>query len=195
MIKLFISHPQNIVCEHLTSIFKDDGDFSVVGSSADSKETLDQIKSKEIEIFLMSRQFADRDGLGLVKSFKELQPNMKIILYSPGKNSYLFNLMASMEGADGILPGDSSIEDIKSGIKKAANGKASMPAPSFGSRMRKLSRRETDILVNLIEGRQLVQISKQLGINDKTVSTYKNRLFRKLGVNNMVELMSLYIYG
>lgn len=195
MIRLFISHPQKLVCEYLASELTEEREFSVVGSSSDSTETLEKIKSEEIEIFLMSRRFADRDGLGLVKSFRQLQPNMKIILYSPGKNSLLFNLMASMEGADGILPGDSSIEDIKSGIKEAAEGKAGMPAPSFDSRMRKLSRRETDILVNLIGGRQLVQISKQLGINDKTVSTYKNRLFRKLGVNNMVELMNLYIYG
>lgn len=195
MIKLFISHPQNLVCEYITSALKDDCDFSVVGNSSDSKETLDSLKSKEIEIFLMSRRFADRDSLGLVKSIKELKPDMKIILYGMGKNSHLFNLMAIMEGADGILAGDSTLEDIKSEIKKVASGTYDMPTPSFGSRMRRLSRRETDILVNLIEGRQLVQISKLLGINDKTVSTYKNRLFRKLGVNNMVELMNLYIYS
>lgn len=195
MIKLFISHPQKLVCEYLTSKLKEDGEFSVIGSSTDSNETMDSLKSNEIEIFLISRRFADRDSLGTVKSFKELNPDTKIIIYSLGKNSHLFNLMAIREGADSILPGDSSLESIKTVIKETATGRSTLPAPAFGSRMRKLSRRETDILVNLIEGRQLVQISKILGINDKTVSTYKNRLFRKLGVSNMVELMNLYIYS
>jgi RNA polymerase sigma factor (sigma-70 family) len=55
-----------------------------------------------------------------------------------------------------------------------------------------LSKREQQILQLLMSGKTTQGIASELGIKSNTVSTIKNRIFEKLQVNNLVDLMQLY---
>ncbi len=55
-----------------------------------------------------------------------------------------------------------------------------------------LSKREQQILQLLLSGKTTQGIAADLGIKSNTVSTLKNRIFEKLQVNNLVDLMQLY---
>lgn len=55
---------------------------------------------------------------------------------------------------------------------------------------KRLSIREIEVLKLLTSGKKNKQVAEELGINEKTVSTYKARLLRKLNVSNMVELIN-----
>lgn len=55
-----------------------------------------------------------------------------------------------------------------------------------------LSKREQQILQLLMSGKTTQGIAGELGIKSNTVSTIKNRIFEKLQVNNLVDLMQLY---
>lgn len=55
-----------------------------------------------------------------------------------------------------------------------------------------LSKREQQILQLLLSGKTTQGIATDLGIKSNTVSTIKNRIFEKLQVNNLVDLMQLY---
>jgi DNA-binding NarL/FixJ family response regulator len=52
-----------------------------------------------------------------------------------------------------------------------------------------MSKRETQVLKLLVSGRSNKQISEELNISDKTVSTYKLRLMRKLNAKSVVDLV------
>ena len=55
---------------------------------------------------------------------------------------------------------------------------------------RKLSNREVEVLRYLSDGKKNNEISKILGLNEKTISTYKLRLLQKLNVTNLVDLVN-----
>ncbi len=55
---------------------------------------------------------------------------------------------------------------------------------------RKISNREIEVLRYLSEGKKNNEISKILGLNEKTISTYKLRLLTKLNVTNLVDLVN-----
>ena len=55
---------------------------------------------------------------------------------------------------------------------------------------RKLSNREVEVLRYLSNGKKNNEISAILGLNEKTVSTYKLRLLSKLNVTNLVDLVN-----
>ena len=55
----------------------------------------------------------------------------------------------------------------------------------------KLSTREMEICKLLIKGEGNLEISNALDIQMSTVSTYKSRIFEKLKVNNLAELIEL----
>ena len=51
-----------------------------------------------------------------------------------------------------------------------------------------ISKREIEVLKFLIIGKTNNQIAESLGLSQKTTSTYKNRLMKKLCVNNETDL-------
>ncbi len=55
----------------------------------------------------------------------------------------------------------------------------------------KLSRRELEICSLMIQGQSIIEIAKTLAIAQSTVGTYKTRIFQKLDVKNLVELIEL----
>jgi DNA-binding NarL/FixJ family response regulator len=56
-------------------------------------------------------------------------------------------------------------------------------------RFKKLSTREIEVLNLLSRGKRNKEISQDLNINEKTVSTYKTRLLKKLDVDNIADLI------
>ena len=57
------------------------------------------------------------------------------------------------------------------------------------SRYKKLSSREIEVLNLLSSGKRNKDIANALNINEKTVSTYKTRLLKKLKVDNLADLI------
>ena len=54
---------------------------------------------------------------------------------------------------------------------------------------KRLSTREVEVLKLLSSGKKNKEIAQELDINEKTVSTYKARLYNKLNVTNLVDLI------
>ena len=55
---------------------------------------------------------------------------------------------------------------------------------------KRLSTREVEVLKLLSSGKKNKEIALELAINEKTVSTYKARLFKKLNVTNLIDLVN-----
>jgi DNA-binding NarL/FixJ family response regulator len=53
----------------------------------------------------------------------------------------------------------------------------------------RLSEREKEVLILIVKGMINKEIAVNLGISQRTVETHKNNIFKKLGINNTVELM------
>ena len=58
------------------------------------------------------------------------------------------------------------------------------------NRYKKLSSREIEVLNLLSNGKRNKDIANALEINEKTVSTYKTRLLKKLKVDNLADLIN-----
>jgi len=56
----------------------------------------------------------------------------------------------------------------------------------------RLSKREQEVLKLILEGKNTQNIAKELLVKSNTISTVKNRIFEKLQVTNIVELIQLY---
>ncbi|WP_353723145.1 helix-turn-helix transcriptional regulator [Dyadobacter sp. 676] len=57
-----------------------------------------------------------------------------------------------------------------------------------GQKTRRLSNREKQVLDLLLEGKWIKEIAATLNLQANTVSSFKTRIFTKLGVTNLFEL-------
>ena len=98
-------------------------------------------------------------------------------------------------GAKGYLSKDTEPDQIVEAIKKISKGETIFNEELYKFNRHgfvpavKMSKRETQVLKLLVSGRSNKEISEELEISDKTVSTYKLRLMRKLKAKNVVDLV------
>ena len=105
-------------------------------------------------------------------------------------------------GADGYLMKDSPNHEIVDAIRCVLNnGKYVSPSvrqqmlqslqqkeESRQNPMLTLSDREIEVMQLLIQGRAIGEIAQLMNLQVSTISTYKTRVFKKLEVNNVIEL-------
>ncbi|MFI1773112.1 response regulator [Thalassobellus citreus] len=201
MIKLLIADNHPIIRKGLELLFSASSNIEVVGSLEDGEEILDFIKKNPVDIILMEADFPKLNGLTVLRYLKNDYPDIKTIIFS-GQPEEVYAINAIKAGASGYISKSVNIITISEAIVKVYEGGIHLSNEltqqlAFGTRTnksgsfyKKLSTREAEVLKLLTVGRKNKEISKELNINEKTVSTYKARLMRKLKVTNLVDLVN-----
>ena len=200
MIKLLIADSHPIIRKGLELLFTASSNIEVVGSVDDGDAIMDYVSSNPVDVVLMEVDFPKLNGLTVLRYLKSDYPDIKTIIFS-GQPEEVYAINAIKAGASGFLSKTVNIITISEAVSKVAEGgihlsNALTQQLAFGTRSRggtyykKLSTREAEVLKLLTVGKKNKEISKELDINEKTVSTYKARLMRKLKVTNLVDLIN-----
>lgn len=201
MIRLLIADNHPITRKGLEVLFSLTSEIKIVGGVEDGEAILDFVRKNPVDVILMETDFPKLNGLTVLRHLKQDFPEIKtVILSSQPEEVYAINAIKA--GAVGYLNKSVNVITINEAIMKVNEGgihlsNALTQQLAFGTRTnkegtfyKKLSTRESEVLKLLTIGRKNKEISKELDINEKTVSTYKARLMRKLKVNNLVDLVN-----
>ncbi|WP_194766804.1 response regulator transcription factor [Tamlana sp. I1] len=201
MINLLIADNHPITRKGLEVLFSASPNIKIVGSVDDGEAILDFVKKNPVDIILTETDFPKLNGLTVLRYLKNDYPDIKTIIFS-AQPEEVYAINAIKAGAAGYLNKSVNVITINEAILKVADGGIYLSNDltqqlAFGSRVnkggtfyKKLSTRESEVLKLLTIGKKNKEISKELDINEKTVSTYKARLMRKLKVTNLVDLVN-----
>ncbi|PKQ44485.1 response regulator [Confluentibacter flavum] len=201
MIKLLIADPHPIVRKGLEHLFSSSSNIKIVGSVDNGNDLLEFLKKESVDIVLSEIDLPKLNGLTVLRYLKTDYPNVKAVMFS-SQPEEVYGLNAIKAGALGYISKTVNIITINEALMKVHEGGVYLSNEltqqlAFGSRVnksgsffKKLSTRETEVLKLLAIGKKNKEVSKELNINEKTVSTYKARLMRKLKVTNMVDLVN-----
>jgi DNA-binding NarL/FixJ family response regulator len=142
------------------------------------------------------------NNLQMIDVIRLRQPGIKILVFS-GYDEQLYALRCLQAGADGYVVKQAPEGELKNAIQTIlSNDKYISPLikqhlikglanPSAASLnpLSTLSNREMEVMQQLIKGASVAEISNSLSLQISTVSTYKSRIFEKMEVNNIVELV------
>lgn len=158
-----------------------------------------ELASRQLDVLLLDIGLTGFNVVSDLKWIVKNFPKLKILIYSDLKEQ-VFAANCIKTGAKGYLNKSASMEDIELSIIKIQQGDLVL-SDSLKSIMlnkkkqdatyfTKLSARESEVLRYLCSGKKNNEISSLLHINDKTTSTYKTRLYKKIGVTNLVDLIT-----
>jgi DNA-binding NarL/FixJ family response regulator len=168
-----------------------------VSSTSELFETLGKVSP---DVVMLEMDIPDINGIATLRKMKQEFPEAKVLMFS-GQSEDVYALSSIRAGAFGYLSKAADLEYILSAIKKVSEGNmfitnelAQRLAFDEGSQkprrfFRKLSTREIEVLKLLASGKRNKEVAEGLNLNEKTVSTYKARLMRKLNVDNLVDLL------
>ena len=200
MIRTLIVDDHMIIRRGLRQVLADGDDFEVVGEAATGTEALRFLREREADVVLLDIAMEGRDGLEVLKQLRQEFPRTAVLMLSVYPESQ-FALRAIKGGAAGYLNKGCAPEALYEAVRKAASG-GMYVTTSLAERMalqlrgeerpphEVLSNREYQVLQQLAEGHSVSEIAQRLKLSVNTVSTYRARVFEKLGLRSNMELLS-----
>ena len=165
-------------------------------------QTLEFINTFPIDIAIIDANFPDGNSLNVLPEIKKISPDTKILIFT-GIDEGPQSLKYLTAGANGFLSKMNDEEEIKDAILKMVNSGAyispitqallidSIRNPAVSNPLLLLTERELQIAKMYAEGQGNLEIANSLDIKQNTVSTLKKRIFDKLEIENIVELIEL----
>ncbi len=193
----------NVVTKSLSFILKElhpDSNVIELHNISDVTKTL---YTSAIDLLLLDITFPDGNTLNIIPVLKIIQPDLKILIFS-GLDEDIYAVRCINAGVNGFLSKLSSEEEIKNAITEVLVSKKYISKNIQEKIMdnyifRKpenpidqLTNRELEITQLIIEGFKSTEIANTLNLQKSTVSTYKNRIFEKLGIDNVPDLIKKF---
>jgi len=201
MIKVLVADHHPIIRTGLKMLLESSSDIQVIGSATTGKELFDVVGRTKPDIVLSEIDLPELNGITALRTLKKEYQDIKVIMFSSHPEE-IYAVSSIKAGASGYLTKSVSTQTIKDAIMKVYSGgiyisnnlAQRLTFEERGNRpgklYKKLSTREVEVLKLLSSGRRNKEIAEELNINEKTVSTYKARLMKKLNVTNLVDLIN-----
>ncbi|WP_027379263.1 response regulator transcription factor [Chryseobacterium daeguense] len=176
-------------------------DHEVVHAS-NLQQLTESINKFPIDIAVIDAHFPDGNSLSVLPEIKKIRPKMKVLIFT-GIDETMHSLRYLNAGADGFLSKLNEEEEIEKAIRKIlSDGEYispetqillvnSMKNPSLVNPLSSLTERELQIAEMYAQGLGNLEIAVKLDIKQNTVSTLKRRIFDKLEIENLVELIEI----
>ncbi|MGO4771532.1 response regulator [Flavobacterium sp. W22_SRS_FK3] len=190
------------VVRHGTSLLLKKAFEGIVISHADNfKEAIDKLNQKQDVVFL-DINIPGGNSTKMVEKVRHDHPEILIMMFSAYDETQ-YALRYIHAGANGFLNKYSSDSEIIKAVKLLLETgkylsdavKEKIVENTFSKNpvnpLDKLSEREIEVAQLLVSGEGNLEISNKLNIQMSTVSTFKSRIFEKLGINNIVKLVEV----
>lgn len=202
-LNVIVADDHRVITKAVSFIVKNTYNEAEVTEVNKLEDVLKNVKSLEVDLLIMDVSFPEGNSLAIIPTIKALQPTIKILIFS-GLDEDIYAIRYINSGANGYLSKLSSEEDITNAIISVVNtGKYlsknvqdkimdSVILKKSNNPLQNLSNREFEIAQLIVNGYGNTEICSTLDIQKSTVSTYKNRIFEKLQVNTLPELIQLF---
>jgi two-component system, NarL family, invasion response regulator UvrY len=201
MIGVFIADDHPVVRQGIRQIVAATDDITVVDEATTGYEALERLADCSCDLVLLDLSLPDIDGLDLLKQLRREHPHRPILILTMHSEDQ-FALRALKAGASGYLTKESAPDELVGAVRKVVSGGRYISqrlAESLAAHLgpdnekaihERLSDREYQVLRLIAAGRSTRDISVQLSLSTKTVSTYRARLLDKMGMRTSAELMA-----
>jgi len=201
MKSIFIADHHPVTRKGIECMLKKMTDYNIVGKASNGVELYKNLRLLTPDILIMEIDIPDINGINALRSIKVEFPEMRVLIFSTHPEE-IYALRAIKSGAAGYVSKTGSVKLFLKALKRIAKGgiflneeltstftSRNVGETSAISRYKKLSSREVEVLNLLSSGKRNKDIANALDINEKTVSTYKTRLLKKLKVDNLADLI------
>ena len=200
MIKIILVDDHAIVREGICRIIDDTSGITICAEASTGQEALDLIWKEKYDLVILDISMPGKNGLQTLKEIKKYDSTLPVIMLSMHTDEQ-YALRAIKAGASGYLTKDSASEQLVSAIIKVYNGRKFISegvaellvTDIYHDEEKKLheylSDREFEIFKLIIRGDSAKTIANNLSISDKTVSTYRSRILKKMDMKNTVNLI------
>lgn len=182
--KIILLDDHKIFGQSIKMLLEEQADDISCAYVSDAQKFLKMIKEEAYDIFLIDINLKDdKTGLDLIKDLVNDNPKQKIIvLTSYDLDNY--KDMAFKLGVKDFINKSVEIEELLERIKNVYKGKFKKIDKHIAD---PLTKREIEVLKELIKGDDKKKIAQKLFISERTLYNHLANIYDKLGVSNAIE--------
>jgi DNA-binding NarL/FixJ family response regulator len=199
-IRVLLVDDHEMVRRGLAVFIQSFDDLVLAGEAANGQEAIKSLNETKTDVILMDILMPVMGGIEAIKNILPQWPEIKIIAMTSFEEEELVK-EAITSGAIGFLMKNASIDELATAIRNAFAGKPTLapeaaqilmnaaskpPEPDYD-----LTRREVDVLTQMVEGKTNPEIAEILSISRSTVKTHVSNILGKLNVSSRVEAVKL----
>jgi DNA-binding NarL/FixJ family response regulator len=197
--KILIADDHSIVREGLKQYVKTLDEVKSIDEAVNGNEAWAKIKDGSYDLVILDVSMPGMSGLDVLRNIKERNLQIRVLMLSVHPQEQ-YAVHAFKLGASGYISKDNAFEELTLAIRKIVSGgryignafaeKLAFNGYDSDKRLphEKLSEREFQVMVLLAKGKSVTEISKDIFISGKTVSTYRVRILAKMGLKKNAEL-------
>jgi DNA-binding NarL/FixJ family response regulator len=204
-VRVMLVDRQHLFRTSLCKVLRREG-LEVVADVATAGEALDVLEREHVDVVLLDLNTPDMAGPAATGRIAAAAPDVTLLVLTASTQNEDV-LGALVAGASGCLLKDEAVEDIVTGVVRAAVAGETLISPRIAAmvvgRLRELtpetaepkpepgdsplSPREVEVLRLIAAGRDNPDIAKELFISQSTVKRHVEAILGKLGVENRVQ--------
>jgi DNA-binding NarL/FixJ family response regulator len=198
--KIVIADDHELIREGIKKIIRSSRDLHIVGEAAGFAELLELVGRVEPDLVILDLSLPHYEGLSALVELKTRFPKLRVLILSMFPEEQ-HAVSALRSGAAGYVTKAMAAEELILAIRRVMGGAsyisenlaellvmdACVPQPRPLHEL--LTPRERDVLRMIGSGRQIKQVSAELGISISSVNTYRARIFKKMGLSSNAALI------
>ncbi len=171
---------------------------TTVDESGTASDGLRKLRTGSYELVMLDINLPDKSGLKTLETIKQLKPDLPVLVISIYPEEQ-YAVRALRSGASGYLTKESAPEELLSAVKNIMGGKRyitqSIAEHIFtllereGPPHASLSNREYEVMILIAKGLSSKEIGLILSLSEKTISTYRTRILRKMNLKSNAEIV------
>ncbi len=199
-VKVLIADDHPVVRQGLKMMLSSDPEVDVVGEARDGDEAFEMAHRVDWDVAVLDYSMPGRGGVELLADLKRDYPGKPVLILSIYPEDP-HGLRALKAGAAGYITKETAGEELTAAVKRVATGGryiSTTLAEKLAMRLtpeqerpphERLSDREYRVMWLIASGKTLNQIAEEMRLSPSTVSTYRGRILKKLGLSTNVDLV------
>ena len=196
---LLIADDHWVVRQALRTVVAGQPHLHVGGEAADGFQALALSEQLKPDLMLLDISLPGLTGMQVLEQLNTREKSPSVIIFTMHPADQYARHVRNL-GAKGFLSKDSDAATILDTLDRVMQGEIVFPIPPNAEKTRRkqapqrtvehLSKREEEVLSGLVQGERNAAIAQRLGISTQSVSTYRQRIFDKLNVENNADLVA-----
>ncbi len=197
--KILIADDHHVVRIGTAMILEKNFNHVEVDFAETYNEVKQKIESEKYDLIILDIELPGSILKSMVKEIKAISPETFILIFTSYKENIALQYIE--EGANGFLNKQSDPEHFVKAVEAIFRDGYYYTTGIIneilkGNQKKKaienLSERELQVFNLLAKGNGNLEIANALNIEESTVGTYKRRVYQKLKISNLVELLEIY---
>lgn len=204
MIRVLVVDDHELVRSGITRMLADNPDIDVIGQAPSGEDAIEFVRKDHPDIVLMDIRMPGIGGLEATRRILRIDDTIRVIVVTAcADDPYPARVMQS--GASAYITKGADIREMVRAIRMAHSGQRYI-SPEIAQKMAlkqlggdkedggelsmfdRLSEREMQIAMMVVDCQKVQDISDKLCLSPKTVNSYRYRIFEKLEISSDVEL-------